>query len=149
MLCLRLKTRFSARKTNYSLNTFKQRMMMLSCKKKVIIIITRNNVKKDGGFYYWNYRHSFRTRSKLEWYKKERENRDFADAGIPSEGNILKFAKVSPIVYAGLEFLVKKVYGYKNDPEKLSTTKVAEHSSSGFSISTILSFKTMKNKYNV
>ena len=61
--------------------------------------------------------------NKKQTYKKERENRDFADAGIPSEGNILKFAKVSPIVYASLEFLVKKVYGYKNDPENCPQQK--------------------------
>ena len=46
MLCLRLKTRFSARKTNYSLNTFKQRMMMLSYKKKLSSLLQGITSKK-------------------------------------------------------------------------------------------------------
>ena len=35
------------------------------------------------------------------------------------------------------------------NPENSSTTKVGEHIPSGFSISAILSFKSMENKHNV
>ena len=39
--------------------------------------------------------------------------------------------------------------GCKNKPENSSTTKVSEHIPSGFSMSTILSFKSIKNKHDV
>ena len=40
----------------------------------------------------------------------------------------------------------RKIDGCKNNPENLFTTKVSEHIPSGFSMSTISSFKIIKNK---
>ena len=39
--------------------------------------------------------------------------------------------------------------GCKNNSEKSCTIKVGERTSSGFTISAILSFKGIENKYNV
>ena len=43
----------------------------------------------------------------------------------------------------------KKTDGCKNNPENSSTTKVSENIPSGFSVSAILSFKSIENKHNV
>ena len=43
----------------------------------------------------------------------------------------------------------RKIDGCKNNPENLFTTKVREHIPSGFSMSTISSFKIIKNKNDV
>ena len=49
--------------------------------------------------------------------------------------------KTTCFIYADLESLMEKIDGCKNNPNKLSTTKVSEHIPSGFSVSTISSFK--------
>ena len=43
----------------------------------------------------------------------------------------------------------KKTDGCKNNPENSSTTKVSENIPSGFSVSAILSFKSIEYKHNV
>ena len=48
-----------------------------------------------------------------------------------------------------LECLIEKIDGYKNNPENSSRAKVGEHIPSGFSMSTISSFKNIENKRNV
>ena len=59
----------------------------------------------------------------------------------PEDTKILKFnlnqksEKTSFIIYAGLEFLIEKVDGSKNNPENSSVKKVGEYSQSGFSLS--------------
>ena len=53
------------------------------------------------------------------------------------------------IIYAYLEYLIEKIDGCKNNPENSFTTKVSEHIPSGFLMSTILSFKSIKNKHGV
>ena len=75
---------------------------------------------------------------------------------MPSEDTkILEFNqyqksdKAPFIIYADLECLIEKIDGCKNNPENSSTTKVGEHIPSGFSMSTILSFRSIENKYNV
>ena len=52
------------------------------------------------------------------------------------------------IIHADLESLIKKVDGCKNNPEKLSTTKVAEHIFCGCSMSAIQTFDVIKNKFD-
>ena len=44
---------------------------------------------------------------------------------------------------------MEKIDGYINNLEKSSTAKVSEHIPSAFSMSTTLSFKEIKNKYDV
>ena len=48
-----------------------------------------------------------------------------------------------------MQILNVKIDGCKNSPEKSSTTKVGQHIPSEFSMSTISSFKSIKNKYDV
>ena len=41
------------------------------------------------------------------------------------------------------------IHGCKNDPEKLSTTKLSEYITLGFSMSTISLFKSIENKHDI
>ena len=59
-----------------------------------------------------------------------------------------KSDKVPFIVYTDLECIIKKTDGCKNNPENSSTTKVTEHIPSGFSMSTISSFRSIENKHD-
>ena len=61
----------------------------------------------------------------------------------------LKSDKAPFVIYADLESLTNKIGGYKNNPEKTSTTKVGEHIPSGFSMPTTPSFKDIENKPDV
>ena len=45
--------------------------------------------------------------------------------------------------------MIEKIDGYKNNPENSSTTKVSEHTPSGFSVSAISSFKSIENNHDV
>ena len=53
------------------------------------------------------------------------------------------------IIYAYLECLIEKSDGYKNNLENSSTTEVNEHILSSFSISTTLSFESIKSTHDV
>ena len=55
-----------------------------------------------------------------------------------------KSDKAPFIIYDDLESSKEKIGGCKNDPEKSFKTKVSGHISSGFSMSTISSFKDKK-----
>ena len=88
-------------------------------------------------------------------HKNLYENEDFQNIVMPFEDTkILEFDqyhksdKVSFIIQADLEPLMEKIDGCKN-PERSPTTKVGEHISSGFSMSTISSLKSIENKHNV
>ena len=52
-------------------------------------------------------------------------------------------------IYADLEYIIEKIDGCKNNPENSSTTKVSKHIPSGFSMSTISSFRGIENKHDV
>ena len=60
-----------------------------------------------------------------------------------------KSDKAPFIIYAKLESSIVKINEYKNIPEKSSRTKLKEHILSGFSISTISSFKGIENKHDL
>ena len=75
---------------------------------------------------------------------------------MPSEDTkILEFNqyqksdKAPFIIYADLECIIEKIDGCKNNPENSSTTKVNEHIPSGFSMSTIFSFRSIENNHDV
>ena len=75
---------------------------------------------------------------------------------MPSEDTkILEFNqyqksdKAPFIIYADLECIIEKIDGCKNNPENSSTTKVSKHIPSGFSMSTISSFRSIENKHDV
>ena len=48
-----------------------------------------------------------------------------------------------------LENLIEQIDGYESNPENLSTKKVSKYTPSGFSMSTISSFKSIENKHDV
>ena len=60
-----------------------------------------------------------------------------------------KFDKGPFIIYADLECLTENIDGCKNNPQTSSTTKSSQNILSGFSMSTILSFKSIENKHDV
>ena len=103
-----------------------------------------------------NYLHSFRTEYKLKLPKKVCENKYFYNIVISSEETkILEFNqyqnsdKVPFLIYAYRECLIEKIDGYKNNPENSATTKLGKHIPSGFSVSTISSFKSIENDLDV
>ena len=60
-----------------------------------------------------------------------------------------KSDKAKFIMYADLECTIEKIVGHKNNPENLPTIKLSELTPSGFSISTILSFRSIETKHYV
>ena len=71
---------------------------------------------------------------------------------MPSEkNNILEFNqyrksdKMSYIIYADNESLIKKIDGCANNPEIFFTTKIREHIPCGYSIITIWAFDHIEN----
>ena len=74
---------------------------------------------------------------------------------LSKDTKILKFSqykksyKVPFIMYADLECLIEKIDGRKDNRKSLSTTKLGKHIQSGFSMSTISSFKTIENNRDV
>ena len=67
---------------------------------------------------------------------------------MPSEGQYQKSDKALFIIYADLECIIEKIDGCKNNPENSSTTNVSEHIPSGFSMSTISSFRSIENRHD-
>ena len=59
------------------------------------------------------------------------------------------FDKAAFLIYADLECLIENIDGCENNPENSYTSKVGEHTRSGFSVSTISSSKSIENKYDV
>ena len=60
-----------------------------------------------------------------------------------------KSDKAPFIIYADLRCVIGKYDGCKNNPENPSTINVREHIPSGFSMSTISSFRNIENKHDV
>ena len=74
---------------------------------------------------------------------------------MPSEDTkILEFSqyqksdKAQFIIYAGLEYIIEKIDGCKNNPGNSFTT-VSKHIPPGLSMSTISSFRNIENKHGV
>ena len=73
---------------------------------------------------------------------------------MPEEGkNILKYSPVDKslkapiIIYANLEYLLKKEKSCQNNPESSYTQRKAKHNPSGYSFSLICSFDETKNRH--
>ena len=60
-----------------------------------------------------------------------------------------KSYKVLFIIYADLESIIEKIDGCKKNAENSSTIKIRQHIPSGFSMSTISSFRSIENKHGV
>ena len=73
----------------------------------------------------------------------------FEDTKVFQINQYQKSDKASFIIYAELECIIEKIDGCKNNPENSSTTKVSEHIPSGFSMSTMSSFRSIKIKHDV
>ena len=93
---------------------------------------------------------------KLQLNKRVCKNKDFCKIIMPSDSTkILEFNQYQKsdkgpfIIYADLNYIIEKIDGCKNNPENSSTTKVSKHILSGFSMSTISSFRSIKNKHDV
>ena len=71
------------------------------------------------------------------------------DAKILGFNQYQKSDKAPFIIYADLECIIEKIDGCKNNSENSSTTRVSEHILSGFSMSTISSFRSIENKHGV
>ena len=98
----------------------------------------------------------FCNRNKLQSHKRQCENKGFCNVNMPSEDTKIsefnqyqKSDKAPVIIYADLECTREKIDGCKNNPENSSTTKASEHIPSGFSKSTISSFRSIENKHDV
>ena len=83
--------------------------------------------------------HSFATEKKLKPHKKVCENQDCCNVSMPSEDTAKiefnqnnKCDKASFVIYADLEYVIEKIDGCKNSPEKSSAAKVSVHIPSGF-----------------
>ena len=92
----------------------------------------------------------------LNHIKKICENKDFCKVIMPSkdtktlEFNQYQRSDKAPfIIYAELECIIEKIDGGKNNSKNSSTTKVRKHIPSGFSMSTISSFRSIENKHDV
>ena len=60
-----------------------------------------------------------------------------------------KSDKAPFIIYADLQCIIEKIDGCKNNLKNSSTTKVSRHIKSGFSMSTVSSFKSIEDKHDV
>ena len=73
----------------------------------------------------------------------------FEDTKILEFNQYQKSDNAPFIIYADLECSIEKIDGCTNNPENSSTTKVRKHIPSGFSMSTISSFRSIENKHDV
>ena len=146
----------------------------LTCDKQVILLMITDGEKwhylavknlpgllkgitstHEKDFYCLNCFLSYRTKNKLESYKKICENHDYCHVEMPTkDNNIIKYnhgdksMKVPFIIYADLECLLEKVSTCINNRNESSTTKIDKHTPSGYSIVTSCSFDESKNKLN-
>ena len=72
----------------------------------------------------------------------------FKDTKILEFNQYQKSDKAPFIIYADLECVTEKIDRYKNNPENSATAKVSKHIPSGFSMSTISSFRRIENKHD-
>ena len=87
--------------------------MPLFCSRKLSVLLRGKTSKWHSDFYYLNCLHSFAKENKRESYKNLREDKDFCNVAIPSEGTkILEFSqyqnsdKAPFVIYADLECLI-------------------------------------------
>ena len=146
----------------------------LTCDKQVILLMITDREKwhylvvknlpgllkgitstHEKDFYCLNCFHSYRTKNKLESHKKIYENHDYCQVEMfTKDNNIIKYnhgeksMKVTFVIYADLECLLKKMSTCINNLNESSTTKINKHTPSGYSIFTSCSFDESKNKLN-
>ena len=131
-------------------------MKVFSCSKKLSAFLRPITSKHYGNFHCLNCLRSFKTKNKLELQQKVCENKDFCNVIMSAvdtkvlELNQYQNTDKAPFtIYANLECIIEKIDECKNNPVNPSITKASEHIPSGFSMSTIYSFRKMKNKHDV
>ena len=92
----------------------------------------------------------------LDLMKNYVKIKDFYGIVIPSEkdkilefNKYMKSDKMSYIIYADMELLIKKIDGCANNPENSSTTKIGEHIPCEYSMSTIWAFGNIENNHTL
>ena len=127
--------------------------MALSCCKKLSALLKGITSKHKGDFYCLNCFHSYSTKENLKKHKNLCENHGYWYLEMPKEVNkILKYnhgdksMKGPFTIYVDLESLPEKINTCHNNPEKSSTTKINQHTASGYSLFTCSSFDTTENK---
>ena len=96
------------------------------------------------------------TVKELESRGKVCENKDFCnlimlskDSEILELNQYQKCPKALFVICTDLECVIEKIDRCKNNPENSSATRVSKHIPSGFSMSTILLFRSIENKHDV
>ena len=130
--------------------------MAFSSSKELSALLRRITSKHHSDFYSLNCLHAFATQIKRQSHEAVCKNKDFCNVVMPSkdtkrsEFNQYQTSdKAAFVIYADLECLIENTDGCKNNLENSYTTKVGEHTRSGFSVSTISSSKSIENKYDV
>ena len=73
----------------------------------------------------------------------------FDDTKILEINQYQKSDKAPFVIYADIECIIEKIDGCKSNLENSSTTRASKHIPSGFSVSTISSFRSIQNKHDV
>ena len=124
--------------------------------KKISALLHRITSKNKGDFYCLNCLHSFSTENKLKSHEIVCKTKDLSGIVMPSEkDSILKFNqymksdKMSYIIYADIESLIRKIDGCGNNLENSSTTIIGEHIPYGYSMPTIWAFDNIENMHTL
>ena len=109
----------------------------------------------NGDFYSLNCFHSYRTDNKLKKHERVCNEHDYCHVEMATEDNKIleynhgeKSLRVPFIIYLDLEFLLKKMRSYKNNPEKSYTEKKADHETSGWAMLVKCSFDSTNHRYD-
>ena len=128
----------------------------LAIEKQSAFLRVMTSSKYHGDFYCLNCFHSFTAKNILRSHKRLCENKHSCNIVMPSEDTKMlefnqykKSDKAPFIIPADLECIIEKIDGCKNNPENSSTTKASKHIPSGFSISTISSFRSIENRHGM
>ena len=126
--------------------------------KKWSALLHRITSNHKGDFYCLNSLNSFRTETenKLKSHEKVCKNKDFCGIVMSSEmdkilefNQCMKSDKMPYIIYADIEFLIRKLDGCANNPENFSTTKIGKQGLCGYSMTTIWAFDHIRNKHTL
>ena len=121
--------------------------------KKLFALLRGLTSNYNGDFYCSNCFHPFKTDNKLTKHRNVCKNHDYCYVQMPKEDNkILKYnhgeksMKLPLIIYANLESFLEKISTCHNNSKKSLTTKISQHTPSGYSLFTHCSFDTTKNR---
>ena len=149
---------FDIAKINNYFNDSKRRKirLRLSYCKKLPALLKGMMPKNYSDFYCLNCLHSFATKNKMESHEKVCIIKNFCRIALQTQkkcilefDQYMKSGKMSYILYADIESLVKEIGNSKNNPEKISTAKIGKRISCRYSMSTLWEFDHIENKYSL